>query len=61
MALAEKVSDALTMRPHLRKEVVIDNRMTLSIGRRQVDCERLGYPFILIVGKKVSNFLFFFI
>lgn len=52
MALAEKVSDALTMRPHLRKEVVIDNRMTLSIGRRQVDCERLGYPFILIVGKK---------
>ncbi|CAL1546346.1 unnamed protein product [Lymnaea stagnalis] len=52
LANAEALSDALTQRPHLRGEVVIDDRMSLTIGRRNVDGDRLGYPYIVILGVK---------
>lgn len=52
LALAESVSDALTQRPNLRREVVIDNRIKETIGRRQQEADRMGYPYIVIVGKK---------
>ncbi|XP_059161008.1 probable proline--tRNA ligase, mitochondrial isoform X2 [Physella acuta] len=52
LALAEDLSDTLTQQRHLRGEVVIDDRMTLTIGRRQVDADRMGYPYIIVVGVK---------
>lgn len=56
MAKAESLSDLFTQQPHLRGEVVIDDRMTLTIGRRQIDADRLGYPYIVILGVKVSMY-----
>lgn len=52
LAAAEALSDTLTQRHHLRGEVVIDDRMNLTIGRRQVDADRLGYPYTIILGVK---------
>ncbi|GFO18882.1 proline--tRNA ligase [Plakobranchus ocellatus] len=52
LALAETLSDTLTRKHHLRGEVVIDDRMNLTIGRRQVDADRLGYPYMIILGVK---------
>ena len=54
MIAAEALSDSFTQRRHLRGEVVIDDRMNLTIGRRQVDADRLGYPYTIILGVKVS-------
>ncbi|GFR99835.1 proline--tRNA ligase [Elysia marginata] len=52
MTAAESLSDTLTQMHHLRGEVVIDDRMNLTIGRRQVDADRLGYPHTIILGVK---------
>nr|KAG5710319.1 hypothetical protein BaRGS_009035 [Batillaria attramentaria] len=51
--LAEEISDQLSELPGLRGEVVIDDRTQFTIGRRQYEASRLGYPYILILGKKV--------
>lgn len=56
MAAAESLSDSFTQRSHLRGEVIIDDRMSMTIGRRQVDADRLGYPYIVILGVKVRHF-----
>ncbi|KAK0040704.1 proline--tRNA ligase mitochondrial [Biomphalaria pfeifferi] len=52
LARAEEISDAFTQRSHLQGEVIIDDRMSMTIGRRQVDADRLGYPYIVVVGVK---------
>ena len=39
--------------PHMAGEVVIDDRIKYSIGRRVYEASRLGYPYIIILGKKV--------
>ncbi|XP_020030967.1 probable proline--tRNA ligase, mitochondrial isoform X2 [Castor canadensis] len=38
--------------PHLHGEVVLDDRTHLSIGNRLKDANKLGYPFVIIVGKR---------
>ncbi|XP_012941867.1 probable proline--tRNA ligase, mitochondrial [Aplysia californica] len=52
LRLAESLSDQLTSHPHLRSEVIIDDRMSLTIGRRQVDADRLGCPYTLVLAGK---------
>ncbi|BFZ16805.1 hypothetical protein BsWGS_19843 [Bradybaena similaris] len=52
LAAAESLSDSFTERSHLRGEVIIDDRMSMTIGRRQIDADRLGYPYIVILGVK---------
>lgn len=54
LARAEEISDAFTQQSHLQGEVIIDDRMSMTIGRRQVDADRLGYPYIVVVGVKVN-------
>ncbi|XP_076439992.1 putative proline--tRNA ligase, mitochondrial [Babylonia areolata] len=53
--LAEEVSDELCSMPHLASEVVIDDRVKFSIGRRIYEASRLGYPYIVVVGKKALS------
>lgn len=37
--------------PHLRGEVVFDDRTQMTIGKRLKDAIRLGYPYIIVVGQ----------
>ncbi|XP_029939033.1 putative proline--tRNA ligase, mitochondrial [Salarias fasciatus] len=37
--------------PHLRGEVVFDDRTQMTIGKRLKDASRLGYPYVIVVGQ----------
>nr|XP_061790870.1 probable proline--tRNA ligase, mitochondrial [Nerophis lumbriciformis] len=37
--------------PHLRGEVVLDDRTQMTIGKRLKDSSRLGYPYVVVVGQ----------
>lgn len=37
--------------PHLRGEVVLDDRTQMTIGKRLKDASRLGYPYVIVVGQ----------
>ncbi|KAM9832557.1 putative proline--tRNA ligase, mitochondrial [Neosynchiropus ocellatus] len=37
--------------PHLRGEVVFDDRIQMTIGKRLRDASKLGYPYVIIVGQ----------
>ena len=54
-ALTEGLYDHLERTPSLRGEVVIDDRIDLSIGERIKQMARAGYPFLVGIGKKVGG------
>lgn len=37
--------------PHLRGEVVLDDRTQMTVGKRLKDASVLGYPFVIVVGQ----------
>jgi len=52
--MAESVYDELTAKCHgLNTEIVIDDRLQLSIGQRLHYARAFGYPHVIILGKKV--------
>jgi len=54
MALAESLYDELTAKyPALKTEVVIDDRLQMSIGQRLCTTRASGYPHAVVLGKKV--------
>nr|XP_057929370.1 probable proline--tRNA ligase, mitochondrial [Doryrhamphus excisus] len=51
-AVAEDLLDTFAETlPHLRGEVVLDDRTQLTIGKRLKDASRLGYPYVIVVGQ----------
>lgn len=51
-ALAEELPHTLEgALPHLRGEVVLDDRTQMTIGKRLKDASRLGYPYVVVVGQ----------
>jgi prolyl-tRNA synthetase len=44
--LGHTIYDELVNIPHLRGEVVIDDRTKLTVGRRLNEAERIGYPYV---------------
>ncbi|XP_005001131.2 probable proline--tRNA ligase, mitochondrial isoform X1 [Cavia porcellus] len=51
--LVEQLHDHIIERaPQLRGEVVLDDRTHLTIGSRLKDAHKLGYPFVIIAGKR---------
>ncbi|RUP16586.1 prolyl-tRNA synthetase [Jimgerdemannia flammicorona] len=55
-AVAERVYDALDgMGGSLRDEVVMDDRQGASFGFRMKDAELVGYPYIVVVGKRAAE------
>lgn len=50
--LAEELVQALgETLPHLRGEVVLDDRTQMTIGKRLKDASKLGYPYVIVVGQ----------
>lgn len=35
-----------------KNDVIVDDRTNLSIGRRLAEAKRVGYPLIIVIGKK---------
>lgn len=54
--LAEKLVESLGNNlPNLKGEVVLDDRTQLTIGKRLKDTNRLGYPYVVVVGQKAME------
>lgn len=53
--LTEKLYLALESLPELNNDIIIDDRTTLTIGRRYLEARRMGYPFIVVIGKKAAE------
>lgn len=52
-SLTELLYDHITEAvPQLRGEVLLDDRTHLTIGNRRKDADKLGYPFVIIAGKR---------
>ncbi|XP_074953649.1 putative proline--tRNA ligase, mitochondrial [Phalacrocorax aristotelis] len=55
-ALLERVYDDLAEAlPHLASDSVLDDRTQLTIGKRLKDANKLGYPYVVIAGKRVCE------
>ncbi|NXP52503.1 SYPM protein, partial [Heliornis fulica] len=50
--LYDDLSEAL---PHLRGDSVLDDRTQLTIGKRLKDANKLGYPYVVVAGKRVCE------
>ncbi|ESO07197.1 hypothetical protein HELRODRAFT_76349, partial [Helobdella robusta] len=54
--MSESLYDRLTDTTNLHDEVVIDDRLHMSIGQRLNQAVASGYPYIVALGKKVAIF-----
>lgn len=54
-ALAEELCHQLSDIPNLAGEVVLDDRLKLSIGKRMIQAQQQGYPYAVILGKKALD------
>ncbi|NXG32796.1 SYPM protein, partial [Dromaius novaehollandiae] len=55
-ALMERLYDDLAEAvPQLAGELVLDDRTQLTIGKRLKDANKLGYPYVVIAGKRVCD------
>ncbi|KAM9239014.1 putative proline--tRNA ligase, mitochondrial [Leptosomus discolor] len=55
-ALLERVYDDLAEAlPHLAGDSVLDDRTQLTIGKRLKDASKLGYPYVVVAGKRVCE------
>ncbi|XP_072275801.1 probable proline--tRNA ligase, mitochondrial [Pyxicephalus adspersus] len=52
LAAAEEIYNALCTVHHLKDEVVLDDRDHMTIGKRVKEAHIMGYPYIIVAGKK---------
>ncbi|KAK5650555.1 hypothetical protein RI129_001584 [Pyrocoelia pectoralis] len=50
--LTEKVYALLETLPFLQNNILVDDRIQMTIGRRMIDARRVGYPFTIVIGSK---------
>lgn len=50
--LSDQMYDSMTKLPNLRNEVVIDDRIKNTVGKRIFQANAQGYPYIVVVGRK---------
>ncbi|CAC5418157.1 PARS [Mytilus coruscus] len=55
MELANNLYDELVTVPNLRGEVVIDDRTRFTVGNRLTQANRLGYPYVVVIGKSAID------
>jgi len=53
--LCEEVYCSLNAHESLHDEIVIDDRLILTIGARLKDVRKLGFPFIIVIGSKATE------
>lgn len=54
--LLEELYDTIVKAiPLLKDEIMLDDRIQLTIGKRLKDANKLGYPFVIVGGKKVLD------
>ncbi|KFP75747.1 hypothetical protein N310_04607, partial [Acanthisitta chloris] len=53
MRLEQVYDDLVEALPHLAGDSVLDDRTQLTIGKRLKDANKLGYPYVVIAGKRV--------
>ncbi|XP_063795723.1 probable proline--tRNA ligase, mitochondrial [Pseudophryne corroboree] len=49
---AEELYDDICAVPHMRDEAILDDRDHLTIGKRIKEAHMMGYPYIIVAGKK---------
>ncbi|KAM4642255.1 putative proline--tRNA ligase, mitochondrial [Discoglossus pictus] len=53
ISVAEALYDDMTeVHDHLRDEIVLDDRSYLTIGKRVKEAHMMGYPYVIVAGKK---------
>ncbi|XP_056212486.1 probable proline--tRNA ligase, mitochondrial [Falco biarmicus] len=55
MLLERLYEDLAEVLPHLTGDSVLDDRTQLTIGKRLKDANKLGYPYVVIAGKRVCE------
>ncbi|KAJ8943704.1 hypothetical protein NQ314_009677 [Rhamnusium bicolor] len=54
--IAEKLyADLEEQIPDLRDNILLDDRLSLTIGRRHIDARRVGYRYIIVINQKTSE------
>lgn len=51
----EQLCHSLNQIPELKGEIVVDDRTDMTIGRRNMQGKRFGYPFIIVLGKRIME------
>lgn len=52
--LTIELYEALQQIPSCEDNVILDDRSSMTIGKRLLEAKRTGYPFIAIIGKDAS-------
>ncbi|KAG7298362.1 hypothetical protein JYU34_017977 [Plutella xylostella] len=47
----EQVYSQLSVLPTLRDDVIVDDRCDMTIGKRLMQANRMGYPYVVVMGK----------
>lgn len=50
--MTEKLYNLIESVPGLKNDVLLDDRSSLTIGRRFLEARKMGYRFIVVIGKK---------
>ncbi|XP_056388159.1 probable proline--tRNA ligase, mitochondrial [Hyla sarda] len=50
--VAEELYDSIVTIPHMSNEAVLDDRDHLTIGKRVMEARMMGYPYVIVIGKK---------
>lgn len=51
----EQIYKELESNVALRDEVVVDDRLNMTIGKRLRDTQKLGIPFVIVIGKEAAE------
>ncbi|NWS71910.1 SYPM protein, partial [Crotophaga sulcirostris] len=53
--LDQLYNDLVELKPHLASDSVLDDRTQLTVGKRLKDANKLGYPYVIVAGKRVCE------
>jgi prolyl-tRNA synthetase len=56
-SMAHYFADHIGEMPHFCNDVLLDDRPSLTIGKKLMEAKKTGYPYIIVVGKKSLDFL----
>ncbi|KAL3276765.1 hypothetical protein HHI36_012132 [Cryptolaemus montrouzieri] len=54
-SLLERLYHSLDNIQHVKKDILVDDRTDLTIGRRNIQGKKMGYPFIIVLGNRIKE------